>query len=101
MVGGATRAAAVVPGGVDWAARWRELVENREAGGPGGFEAGGSRWEGRADRFARPPRSVHPTTDPFVQALLAELQPADHVLDIGAGAGRYSLPIASRVARVT
>ena len=97
----ATRAPSVVPGGIDWAARWRELVERREASGPGGFEAGGSRWEGRADRFARHTRSLDPSTDPFVRGLREKLHSTDTVLDVGAGAGRYSLPVAANVARVT
>src|SRR5881398_363565 len=101
MVSAPIRATAVVPGGIDWAARWRQLVEERESAGPGGFEAGGSRWEGRADRFARLTRGLDAAMDPFVQAVKAELRPGDSVLDVGAGAGRYSLPIAPNAARLT
>ena len=101
MVSATSRAPAVVPGGIDWAARWRQLVENREAGGPGGFQAGGTRWEGRAERFARLTRSLDAATDPFVRTVRETLQPTDTLLDVGAGAGRYSLPLAERAAHVT
>ena len=97
----ATRAPAISPGGIDWAARWRGMVEARAGSGPGDFQAGGSRWDGRAERFARMARSLDAETDPFVNALRETLQPTDSVLDVGAGAGRYSLPIASRADQVT
>ena len=38
--------------------------------------------------------------DPVVEALLAMAQPGDTWLDIGAGAGRYALPLARAVAAV-
>jgi len=101
MASPATRAPSVRPGGIDWPERWRAMVEAREAVGPGQFRAGGSRWEGRAERFARLTRSLDAAADPFVKALRETLRPSDAVLDVGAGAGRYSMPIASEVARVT
>ena len=87
--------------GLDWSARWRSMVEARETSGPGNFQAGGSRWEARAERFARLTRGLNASTDPFIQVLKEALGPADAVLDVGAGAGRYSLPIAPSVARLT
>ena len=86
MASTATRAPAIAAGGIDWPRRWREMVEAREASGPGNFEAGGSRWEGRAERFARLCRSAglrHRRTRPytprtngkaerFIQTLLRE-----------------------------
>ena len=77
------------------------MVEAREASGPGSFGPGGSRWEGRAERFARLTRSLDAAADPFVHALQDAVRPGDSVLDIGAGAGRYTMPIAPNVARVT
>jgi len=77
------------------------MVEARETSGPGNFQAGGSRWEARAERFARLTRGLNASTDPFIQVLKEALRPADAVLDVGAGAGRYSLPIAPSVARLT
>jgi SAM-dependent methyltransferase len=97
----ATRAPAIRAGGIDWPDRWRQMVHAREMGGLPDFRAGGNRWEGRAERFARLTRSLDAATDPFVNALTDILHPTDAVLDVGAGAGRYSMPIASKVARVT
>ncbi|MCJ2542275.1 class I SAM-dependent methyltransferase [Synechococcus bigranulatus str. 'Rupite'] len=87
---------------IDWFARWRDRVEAREAQnvrwqsprmGDLGF------WAVAAPRFARMTRNL-PTTDPFVQAMRVRVQPDDVILDIGAGAGRYSLPIAPWVKQV-
>jgi SAM-dependent methyltransferase len=97
MVNATTRAPAVRAGGIDWPAHWRATVEAR----PGEFRAGGSRWEARAERFTRLARSLDAANDPFVRALRETLRPTDTVLDVGAGAGRYSLPIAAEVARIT
>src|SRR5437899_8393487 len=97
----ATRAPVVSVGGIDWPARWRQMVEAREAAGPGGFGAGGSRWEGRAERFARLTRALDPDADPFVRSLKEALHATDTVLDVGAGAGRCSLPVASLVRHLT
>ena len=88
-------------GGVDWARRWREMVVAREAAGPGGSAAGGARWEGRAARFARLTRGLDASSDPFIAALGSILRQSDCVLDVGAGAGRYTMPLPGRVARVT
>lgn len=97
----ATRAPAVCAGGIDWPARWRAILEAREATGRGDFLAGGSRWEARAERFARLTRSLDAASDPFVNALREVIRSTDTVLDVGAGAGRYSMPIASSVAAIT
>ncbi len=97
----ATRAPAVCAGRIDWPGRWRALLEAREAAGRADFLAGGSRWEARAERFARLARSLDPAADPFVKALREVIRSTDTVLDVGAGAGRYSMPIASSVAAIT
>jgi SAM-dependent methyltransferase len=97
MSGTATRPPSVRAGGVDWPEHWRAIVEAR----PGEFRAGGSRWESRAERFTRLTRSLDAANDPFVRALRETLRPTDTVLDVGAGAGRYSMPIASDVTRIT
>jgi len=43
----------------------------------------------------------HRTGEAALDALVAVAQPKDRWLDIGAGAGRYALPLAARVAEVT
>ncbi len=87
---------------IDWFARWRDRVEAREAQnvrwqsprmGDLGF------WAVAAPRFARMTRNL-PAMDPFVEAMRARVQASDVILDIGAGAGRYSLPIAPWVKQV-
>jgi SAM-dependent methyltransferase len=49
------------------------------------------------DRFRMDPRR---TDDPTVNALLAVARPEDVWLDVGAGGGRYALPLALHVERV-
>jgi SAM-dependent methyltransferase len=88
-------------GGVDWSERWRAMVEAREAAAPAPSPREGSRWDARAERFARLTRSLDAVADPFVRTLREALRPADTLLDVGAGAGRYCLPLAEAVARVT
>jgi SAM-dependent methyltransferase len=50
-----------------------------------------------SNRFVVDP---HRTDDPVLDALLRRARPVDTWLDIGAGAGRFALPLALRVARV-
>ncbi|MEA2640514.1 MAG: hypothetical protein QOF51_1908 [Chloroflexota bacterium] len=94
------RGPAIRAGDVDWRAHWEALVAAREAMNPSQV-AGGSRWDNRADRFARLTQNLDAANDPFVRAILDAVHPDDAVLDVGAGAGRYGLPIASHVARIT
>ena len=53
MQGAQNRGGAIQIAGVDWAARWRDVVEQREARRGPSSPSGGSRWDGRAGRFAR------------------------------------------------
>jgi SAM-dependent methyltransferase len=101
MEGTERDALALRAGGMDWAEHWRRLVAAREASGRPAATADGCRWDARADRFARLTRSLDATTDPFVQTLRTAVQASDTLLDVGAGAGRYCLPMAAHVARVT
>ncbi len=50
-----------------------------------------------AQRFAQDPRR---TDEPALDLLLAMSQPGEEWLDIGAGAGRYALPVALKAGRV-
>jgi SAM-dependent methyltransferase len=81
---------------VDWASHWSGLVEARAV------RRGGSEheafWDHRAQRFQR---SVRRQPDPFWQFLEPWLLPTQTVIDVGAGVGRHSVPIANRVDWVT
>ncbi|MBM2809799.1 MAG: SAM-dependent methyltransferase [Chloroflexi bacterium] len=88
-------------GGIDWPAHWRAVVEAREASRPPMFSDDGCRWDGRAERFARLTRSLEAPTDPIILAVRQAVRPTDTLLDVGAGAGRYALPLAEAVAQVT
>ncbi len=70
----------------------RAQVERlREVGDPSDFYAPMAR------RFGQDPRR---TDDPSLDALLALAGPGQRWLDIGAGGGRYALPLALKVSRV-
>lgn len=93
----------VTAGGIDWVENWRRLVETRRAvieslgnqGPPQGY------WDKRADWFARFSRAMDPAND-LLFAMLAETLGKDGtLLDVGAGAGRYALPLARVATRVT
>jgi SAM-dependent methyltransferase len=82
----------------DWAAHWRRLVESREAQA-GERDPREDFWSGRAARFAARPRS---SPDAAVAALLVPwLGPRKTLVDVGAGTGRYSTPLAERLDWVT
>ena len=58
-------------------------------GGHGGFS------------YANRPRDIHRTDDPTVNALLALIDSDTTILDVGGGAGRFALPLATRAKHVT
>lgn len=83
-------------GEIDWAARWRRVVEDRAAlasahGDPG-------YWDRRAKSFAS---STHTRSDEFLSVLDPYLSPRKTVIDAGAGTGRHAAPLADRVEWVT
>jgi SAM-dependent methyltransferase len=98
-----TAAPAVGAGGIDWAAHWRELVETRRVVIEGLANQGPQTgfWDQRAGRYARRVQSLDPTTDPLTQMLLGLARPGETVLDVGAGTGRYAIPLAAIASRVT
>ncbi|HEX5504686.1 MAG TPA: methyltransferase domain-containing protein [Thermomicrobiales bacterium] len=84
------------------AERWRALVTARDAQrGAARRDGDADRdpWRGRADRFAAYSRQL-PADDPLLARLRAAVRPGDTVLDVGAGAGRYALPLARLARRV-
>ena len=56
-------------------------------------------WERRAQRFARFSRELDPD-DPFLRFVQERAQTGDTLLDVGAGTGRFALPLAYQVRRV-
>jgi SAM-dependent methyltransferase len=85
------------------AARWRALVRARAAQMDAAYAALGRTsadyWERRAGRFHARTRE-RGTSDPLFARLRAALRPSDTLLDVGAGAGRFSLPLAPLVREV-
>lgn len=91
-----TRARPIEAGGVDWADNWCRKVEVRAANPIGQRD-----WDGRAGRFARRTAELNPAREPLVGALMEAVRKEDTALDIGAGAGRYALPLSTLAAQVT
>ena len=58
-------------------------------GGHGGFS------------YTNRPRDIHRTDDPAVNALFALIDSDATILDVGGGAGRFALPLATRAEHVT
>jgi SAM-dependent methyltransferase len=78
----------------DWAAHWRHLVEAREAQfgrGRSGF------WDKVAPSF---PQTVR-ADDPLLPVLEPYLSPERTLIDVGAGTGRYTIPLIGRLDWVT
>lgn len=85
-----------------WSGRWRALVEARRAqieSLPGMGPQEGY-WDRRAGTFHRMTQAGLAPDDP-VRALLEQLVGAGSLLDVGAGTGRYALPLARIAGRVT
>ena len=84
--------------GTDWAALWRELASHDLQASDEGAAQMVERWRGVARKLDTEASSA---PDPLLAHVLATLTPEMAVLDIGAGIGRWTLPIAKRVRRVT
>jgi SAM-dependent methyltransferase len=88
--------------GVDWVRRWEQLVRAREEQWErlGLGRRGGDFWTSRAASFARFSRAVR-RDDPVLERVRSQLPASDgRVLDVGAGTGRYAVPLAELGARV-
>jgi SAM-dependent methyltransferase len=82
----------------DWAALWRELASRDLMGEAAGEREMVDRWRRMARRLDA---GEGAKADPLLDFLLGTLDPEMAVLDIGAGVGRWTLPIAGKVRRVT
>lgn len=85
--------------------RWRRLVTSRlaemERLQPGRGAPGPAYWDTRARRFASRTSAAPATGDPFYRRLRRATGRRSTVLDVGAGAGRFTLALAPHVASVT
>ena len=73
---------------------YKAMVLATEAQRPRGrVEAGGNRWDAAAQRFSADPRRE---MDENLAAIAEYVRPDDVVVDVGGGAGRYTLPLALR-----
>ena len=80
----------------EWDAHWRRTYEARAAQQQRTQNRQGDYWGNRAEVFSRRIGAPDATAD----LLLARIQRSDTVLDVGAGAGRYAIPAASRARQV-
>jgi SAM-dependent methyltransferase len=81
----------------DWVVGWRDLVERRRAA-VGERPASDDWWGRRAARFAS--RTVA-SYDPFLEVLEPWVGSRRTLIDVGAGTGRYTAPLAARLDWVT
>jgi SAM-dependent methyltransferase len=98
-------------GGIDWLARFAEMIAASEATAGVRPPRTEDRWRDRAARFDRMsrkelggapsgPASSPSGTSESVEGLARLVEPSDVVIDVGAGTGRHALPLAARCARV-
>ncbi|MCL5947438.1 MAG: class I SAM-dependent methyltransferase [Chloroflexi bacterium] len=88
----------------DWEQNWHAIVESRREMIEGLGQASGygpQFWDRRAAQFRRMSEQHDPDRDLLVTLLKEALQPNGSFLDVGAGTGRYTLPIAAVTQHVT
>jgi len=84
--------------GSDWAELWRELASRDIQASDEGAAQMVERWRNVARRLDS---REEQDPDPLLDHILGRLAPEAAVLDVGAGIGRWTLPMARRVRRVT
>ena len=82
----------------DWADLWRDLASRDVQASDEGAAQMVERWRGVARKLDGGGKQ---DPDPLLDHVLARLTPEMTVLDVGAGIGRWTLPMARRVRRVT
>ncbi len=96
---------------IDWTGHWKALVEGREVQADrirarqeplssARGATGGSYWDQRAAGFREGVQGRVEETDQVIALIAPYLTPQSTVLDVGAGVGRYAIPLAPRVERV-
>jgi len=81
---------------VDWIKRWGEMVEARAKQVARHSDSG--YWDRRASSYAR---STQSRVDDFLRVLEPYLSPRKTLIDVGAGTGRHTVPLAERLEWVT
>ena len=92
------------PPAIDYIERWRQIVVARREQHDAACERVGRTtqdyWARRAESFHRFTREAMAAGDPFLDVVRRYTRPEDTVLDVGAGTGRHTLPLAREVVRV-
>ncbi len=85
--------------------RWHRLVTSRleetERLCPGRGSLSGAFWDRRAERYAASTNVTDTAGDPFLRRLRRATHPSSTAIDVGAGTGRFALPLAAGVKEVT
>lgn len=85
--------------------RWHRLVtcrlEETERLSPGLGSLSGAFWDRRAERHAASTYVTHTAGDPFLRRLRRATHSSSTAIDVGAGTGRFALPLAAGVKEVT
>lgn len=89
---------------IDYIDRWRSIINARRVQHDAACAAQGRTtddyWARRAVGYQKFVRESAGGSDPFVELLLHRLKPEDVVLDVGAGTGRHTVPLARHCERV-
>lgn len=85
----------------DWAKLWQDLAARDVKASAEGEVQMVNRWRRVAQDLDAPTASRRSQPDPLLDFLLPRLAPNMTVIDIGAGVGRWTVPIARKVQKVT
>ena len=92
------------PAAIDYVARWRGIVAARREQHDAVCAAQGRTtddyWARRAQSYQKFVRESAGGSDPFVALVRRHIEAEDVLLDVGAGTGRHSIPLAAHCKRV-